>query len=678
MTEKRLSVRHKLRRIVLLTAFASLVLTSIVGTLSMLRIRNQSESALIAESSQTLINLVTDKAKIANVEFGRYAQITQLFADYLHELYLHPENYKPKTVVPTDPKNAGTFLFQAGASFDFDDFYGNPELKQERELLANIEDVFYPLIVAPDSKISTIYFGLKSGQILCYDDQSDNKPPVDVTYPYQKTAWYSKVEAERKVCFTDVYLDGFGRGLTITCAAPIYDAQDEFTGVIGVDILIKDVYESIVSMDLGEDAYAMLVDSSGNVIAPDGSEHTVQESGLNEAEIASVLGGGHFLFLSENDVYYAYTPVESVGWTLLVYVPKALVLKPVQAMNRGIVSSIIGFVLVFVVILLLVTVAINTFTKHLTEPLIALENDVQQISAGNLDYRVTVRTNDEIGDLAVCFNAMSDSLKKYIADVTKMTAEQERIGAELDVAARIQADLLPNVFPAFPNRTEFDIYASMTPAKEVGGDFYDFFLIDKDHLALVMADVSGKGIPAALFMAVSRTAIRSRAMSGSSPAEILTEVNRFLCADNKENLFVTVWLGIMDVTKGTVEYANAGHEYPVVIHGHAAQELRPAGVPNEPPLALDDELSYTDSSLELAAGDFLLLYTDGIPEAKDADKQRYGMERLTELSGKASAEEAESSAKHIVDSVKADVARFAGDSDPFDDVTILCVEYRGR
>lgn len=181
------------------------------------------------------------------------------------------------------------------------------------------------------------------------------------------------------------------------------------------------------------------------------------------------------------------------------------------------------------------------------------------------DFRVEIHTGDELEELSDSFRYMVSELNEYIRDLSRVTAEKERIGAELDVARHIQASMLPCIFPAFPERHEFDIYASMTPAKEVGGDFYDFFLVDDDHLAMVMADVSGKGVPAALFMMISRTLIKSAAQSGLSPKAVLEKVNNQLCENNDAEMFVTVWLGILEISTGKMKCANAGHEYPAIM-----------------------------------------------------------------------------------------------------------------
>lgn len=234
-----------------------------------------------------------------------------------------------------------------------------------------------------------------------------------------------------------------------------------------------------------------------------------------------------------------------------------------------------------------------------------------------------IRKNDEIGDLTQAMKQTEHNINLYIDDITKMTAEKERIVAELSVATCIQADMLPT---HFPKREDFSIYAVMDPAKEVGGDFYDFFMIDDTHVGIVMADVSGKGVPAALFMVITKTLVKTRALIGGSPAEVLAAVNDQLCENNATGLFVTVWFGILDLHESKLISANAGHEYPAVKHGSGKYEL----IVNDhcPSLATVEGLQFDDECIELSRGDRLFLYTDGVTEAKDPAGNRYGTDRM--------------------------------------------------
>lgn len=296
-----------------------------------------------------------------------------------------------------------------------------------------------------------------------------------------------------------------------------------------------------------------------------------------------------------------------------------------------------------------------------------------ELEAGSSAFAgLDIRPGDEIGKLYDSVRQMERNINHYIENLTAVTAEKERIGAELDVARHIQASMLPCIFPPFPERTELDIYATMTPAKEVGGDFYDFFLIDHDHLAMVMADVSGKGVPAALFMVIAKTLLKNVTQTGLSPKQVLEKVNDQLCVNNEAEMFVTVWLGILELSTGRLVCANAGHEYPVLRRAggeYALVKDRHGFV-----LAGMEGSRYREYELRLDPGDRLYLYTDGVPEATDADNELYGTDRmLAALNGSGDA-----SCETLLRAIKADIDAFVGDAPQFDDITMLSLEYRER
>ncbi len=277
----------------------------------------------------------------------------------------------------------------------------------------------------------------------------------------------------------------------------------------------------------------------------------------------------------------------------------------------------------------------------------------------------------ELTDLAKAIDTMETDMVSYMENMTAAAAEKERIGTELALATRIQAAMMPHVFPPFPDRPEFDIYATMDPAREVGGDFYDFFLIDDDHLCLVIADVSGKGIPAALFMMVSKIIVQSCAMLGRSPAEILTKTNEAICSNNQAEMFVTVWVGILEISTGILTAANAGHEYPVLKKhdgGFKVIKGRHGFV-----IGGMEGMTYRNYELPLRPGSKLFLYTDGVPEAADGNGKMFGTERMVETLNTA----ADSSPREVLKTVREAVDDFVKDAEQFDDLTMLCLEYRG-
>ena len=301
-----------------------------------------------------------------------------------------------------------------------------------------------------------------------------------------------------------------------------------------------------------------------------------------------------------------------------------------------------------------------------------IENNEAELAAGTATVNVPeIRTRDEVELLANAFRKMEEDMISYIRSFMAVTAEKERIGAELNVATQIQADMLPSIFPAFPERSEFDIYASMTPAKEVGGDFYDFFLVDDDHLAMVIADVSGKGVPAALFMVIAKTLIKNHAQNKDTPGDVFTHTNEQLCEGNDAGLFVTAWMGVLEISTGKFIYVNAGHNPPLLRHtdgGFEWLKTRPGFV-----LAGMEGLRYRENEMTLQPGDTLYLYTDGVTEATDAEQELFGEERLqTALN-----EQPDLSVYDLLPKIKDCIDKFVGEAEQFDDITMLGLKYRG-
>ena len=309
-----------------------------------------------------------------------------------------------------------------------------------------------------------------------------------------------------------------------------------------------------------------------------------------------------------------------------------------------------------------------------TKPLKQLSEGAMGFAMGEEGFskddviRLEIQSNDEIGDLYREIQSMQERIVDNADRLTKATAERERVNTELSMATQIQDSALPG---QFPDRPEFNLYASMDPAKEVGGDFYDFFMIDDDHLAMVIADVSDKGVPAALFMMSAKTIIRYRARMGGNPGEILTSANAQLCRDNAMKMFVTVWLGILEISTGKLTCANAGHEYPV-IRGQDGR-FRIFRDRHGAMVGVMKKAKYTDYILTLEPGDAVFVYTDGVPEANNAAGEMYGIERLEAALNRV----ADQSPEGILRGVRADVDAFVAGAKQFDDLTMLCLEYRG-
>lgn len=299
--------------------------------------------------------------------------------------------------------------------------------------------------------------------------------------------------------------------------------------------------------------------------------------------------------------------------------------------------------------------------------------DGVRVITGDMMYYATIfyvlpRALILLGLSFIC-TMMAGRTRKLLERQIRDSEERQRISTELDVATHIQADMLPRIFPAFSDRTEFDIYASMNPAKEVGGDFYDFFMVDERHLAIVVADVSGKGVPAALFMVIGKTLIKDHTKPGADLGDVFSEVNDLLCESNSEGLFITAFEGVLDLVTGEFRFVNAGHETPFIARAGGIYEpykLRPGFV-----LAGMEHMKYQSGCLQLAPGDKIFQYTDGVTEATNSSLELYGTKRLADIL----AENTAKTPAQLLPAIKADIDAFVGDAPQFDDITMLCVEY---
>lgn len=377
--------------------------------------------------------------------------------------------------------------------------------------------------------------------------------------------------------------------------------------------------------------------------------------------------------VTDNDYGYNYTaawPILDENGQAIAEIQYILDMGEVRAFLDSFLYTMLDISLTIIAVAIVCYILFVRFT--VTQPIGVLANQMERITeAGEFkNQHVELHTGDEIETMGESFNYMLDELENYIDNLSKITAEKERIGAELSVATQIQANMLPCIFPAFPGRDEFDIYATMHPAKEVGGDFYDFFLVDNNHLALVIADVSGKGVPAALFMVIAKTLIKNEALTGKAPQEVLAAVNNQLCENNEAEMFVTAWLGIYEISTGRLTAANAGHEYPAVKHSDGSFELykdRHGFV-----LAGMEGSRYHPYEMQLRPGDTLFVYTDGVAEATDASNTLYGTDRMLTALNSCGATQPEA----LLNGVKEDIDHFVSDAPQFDDITMLCLQIK--
>ena len=386
---------------------------------------------------------------------------------------------------------------------------------------------------------------------------------------------------------------------------------------------------------------------------------------------------------SEYETIYRLNPGKGVHPHITTIVPirndagKVTALLCIQRPVSELANAIRNFVLRIVIAILLLAIlasrlaAVNS-EKWVLSPIRKISEEASRFARENTkgEELGDVSKFDEIRNLSRAIDKMETDMVSYIENLTTVTAERERIYTELSFARQIQYNALPSIYPAFPDRTEFDIYGSMTPAKEVGGDFYNFALIDDDHLAMWIGDVSDKGVPAALFMMAANIVIDNRTSMGGTPAKIMEFVNDNICEHDSTEMFITVWLGILEISTGRLTCCNAGHEDPAVYRKGGTFEL----VKHKHNLVLGamPDIAYTDHEIRLGKGDKLFIYTDGVTEATNPDYKLFGIDRTLEALNRYR----EGSPQEILEGVDVSIKEFVGDGKQFDDLTMLCIEIR--
>ena len=429
----------------------------------------------------------------------------------------------------------------------------------------------------------------------------------------------------------------------------------------GFERFQRDIGEFVIGVTrnrhVGEGGCIIIADESWNIVS-DRNDNEGQNLGVTGIWIdAETIPQGQ-VFTAEvygESCYCMYKMQE--GYTIVAVMPQnEAALSRNVAVSVTTAMQIVIFSALFIMIFVLVK-------KLVVDNIHKINGSLAAITEGQLDTVVDVRSHEEFAALSDDINSTVDTLKRYISDA------EARIDAELAFAKAIQHSAIPTVFPPYPNRKEFEIWACMHTAKEVGGDFYDFYFVDEDTLAFLIADVSGKGIPAAMFMMTAKTLLKSYAESGMGVAEVLTQANNKLCEGNEAGMFVTVWMGYLNTRTGDVTYANAGHNPPIIRHADGSVEL----VKSRPGLVLAgmEGIRYRVNTVQLRPGDLLYLYTDGVTEATDAADNLYGEARLQAVLQQKNAGDVES----VCRQVKEKVDNFVGDAPQFDDITMLALKY---
>ncbi len=501
---------------------------------------------------------------------------------------------------------------------------------------------------------------------------------------YELQNWYLVPKVLQKPVWSEPYFDESGGDIVMTTySVPVMGQTPNgpaFLGVVTADVALDWLRAQVGRISLYNSGYAFLLSRSGVLLSHPDNRLVMRESIFSRAEqfgspelralgrrmIAGEEGFARLPdFILGKPAWVAFAPMRLTGWSMGVIVPEDELFAPLRKLGREV--AILGGAGFTALLLVIAAIA-----AHITRPLSRLAATAAEIAHGNLDAPVPLAAGrDEVGALSRSFEQMRLALRDYIADLTATTKAKERLESELKIARNIQMSFLPKKFPPFPEITSFALHADLLPAREVGGDLYDFFLLGPGRLLFLVGDVSGKGVPAALFMAVTKTLIKGNAEQESDPAEILAKVNRELCVDNESMLFVTMFLAILDCDTGELTFSNAGHNPPARIapDGTVSWLALPRGLF----LGVMEDAVYRTATVTLAPGEKLVAFTDGVTEAQNPAQELFGTDRLMDVLSKAA-----SMPPEILDAAVMQAAtEYAEDAEQADDITVLTLLYRG-
>ena len=666
---------------------------------------------VVEREKDNLEKLVHEKVGTMDELFKSIAKDTKTLSENAADILSAPQDYLPKELIRAKSMDDGwTLALALAPSVANDNDFEN--LRGQIALAANNQNSLKNVALSYDIGCST-YNAFEVGFDIVVDtEESDRRNYFENTksstkpyreFNFKERAWYKNAKEQNRVVFSDTLLNATKHSNDdpiIVCSAPI-TLNGEFVGVSGMGFFVKDITKATLKTAIGESGFWVLMNKYGQVIVSPKTEGdfavTDDFPDLRKSPVQSLAAaadkmsrGSKDLMLVKvdgEDYFLAFEPLQSVEWSFGALIKVSEVTAPADAVAMSIdiqtddfISRTENFSLkllpimaaAFVILLAAISILSKHVTKSIVTPIHQLADGVREISGGNLDKKLEIKTGDEIEHLATCFNAMTDELKNYMANLEKETAERERISTELNVATNIQLSALPHDFDF--GRKDFEIYATMHAAKEVGGDFYDFYLVDEKHLVVTMADVSGKGVPAALFMMKGKTILKNLTMMMNTLddlASVMGLANQQLCQGNDEMMFITIFHAMLDLETGRLIYVNGGHNPPVLYHDGKFEYM---SVEQNCVVGIMDDMDFEQQEIQLAPGDILYMYTDGVTEAMDEENNQYGEDRLqTCLNEKDCSREL----PELLEHVKKDLGEHVGKAPQSDDITMLALKWRG-
>ena len=720
---KKSSIKKQALSLIISCSLMTLLLTAGVSVYGIMAIRQsavnigeeiggsaakESSVTLHEEAKAMLLRHMNERSSQIDMTFSNLGVKVRMISEQMTEMLKHKERYLPRTIEEPKKENAGKLSTQLHLAPGLNE--NDEKIAEEIGLTANISDWLTRIYMSSDMVVAT-YVASQNGFTVMVDARSDKKFLPGENAParvdFRQRPWYEEAVKKNALLYTEPYLDAYSDNRAITCAMPYYDANGKIAGVVGAGMFLSNINTIVLSTKVGSTGYGFIMKNDGRVLFSPKSKGTLQITANNAAtllessdenlrNIAKKMSEGEVgiaeVVVDDTPCYLAYGPLRALNASFGIVMEKdeisasavaneELIEKSTQnfltTLNHSMYSIFLGILVITFFLLIAVSFIGNYLAERFARPIKILNEGVREIASGNLNKKLEISTKNEIEELAASFNFMTDELKTHIDNLTRVTAERQRITTELSVATNIQESMLPNFFPAFPDRKEFDIYASMHAAKEVGGDFYDFYMIDKRHLMITIADVSGKGVPAALFMVISKTILQnySLAVKGKiSLTELVAKANDQLEKNNDAMMFVTAFVGMLNLETGEFKFVNAGHNPPLI---YRAKEDKYSYLKTERNFVLGgmNNLNFKGQSINFEPGDKIFLYTDGVTEALSEEEELFGEERLLKTLNSAGVKN--EGVKETLVKVKEALTSHVKKAEQSDDITMMSVIYNG-
>ncbi|MGB7788211.1 SpoIIE family protein phosphatase [Methanoregula sp.] len=703
-TRSRLNVRAKILLLFLSLAIVALLIMGYVAFFSISNIGKTAETsslslgqdavdetttALQTSAEEHLVRIATDQAEVTNILFEDTDSEMEILAAAATML---PDNSSRTSRVPSfnrtdrpgDPYNAVLVLLLPGSRITEND--------GEYKALEGINDLLVAVYHA-DENMSGTYVVTDSGILRIYPwaDMPGQMPDL------RQRAWFLGAENTSGIYWSEPYRDSAGKGLVVTAAKAIPTKYG--TWVIGSDVTVDVINAEFLNRTLDGRGYAVLIDNQGNIISRPGLsagnsslDETFEQENVFTGSDPALIALGRNMTAGKTGVekvrfngrytYVAYAPVMSRNWSFAVSMPVDEITAPVDKTRDKIAAAtrdagfrinnqteqFLGiFALLFLSLLIIVVLLSVWLARIITRPVELLKQGTLALGQGDLDYRLDIQTGDEFEDLAAAFNHMAGDLRQKIEDLRRTTAEKERYTREMEIAKEIQETFLPESAPKIP---EAEICATTIPAMEIGGDLYDFIPAGENRWAFVIADVSGKGVSAALFMALSRTLIHASGGAEADPTAAIRQANRLIYEDGRSSMFITVFYGVFDPGRMTFSYVNAGHNPPLLIRGDppGSQVLEGRGIA----LGVVPVVDIPATTIRLLPGDLIVMYTDGVTEAFNEQDASFGEERLVASITRNRSRPAEEIMALLLD----DIRQFCGNAPQSDDITLIVIRVK--